>query len=160
MSRKHDTSNWATRERRARRKAMISKLREDLAKAEAALIPPAYHEGHECCRKCVIELAEAREKLQERMEWAKKMRQSYEDEVAGKDRCVELLRRMERRYSPEALSVMMGSGFVVEVVKALAAPRVEAAKPCEGIKNGLRCSPCVDANLPCRVEAAKEADRT
>ena len=37
MSREHDTSNWATKERSARRKAMISKLREDLAKAEAAL---------------------------------------------------------------------------------------------------------------------------
>ena len=38
----------------------------------------------------------------------------------AKDRCVDLLQRMQRRYSPEALSVMMGKGFVVEVGEALA----------------------------------------
>ena len=39
----------------------------------------------------------------------------------AKDRVIELARRLETRYSPEALSVMMGHGFVVELRKALAA---------------------------------------
>ena len=31
-------------------------------------------------------------------------------------------------------------------------PRVEGEKPCEGLKNGMRCSPCVDAARLCPFE--------
>lgn len=72
MSHKHcyekrayvEAENGRLAEALAKSESLNASLKQDLAEAvaEESRIPPSYHEGHECCRKCVMEnaaLAEA-----------------------------------------------------------------------------------------------------
>ena len=82
--------------------------------------------------KAEAELAQAREQLQDKMQWAKTMRQSYEDEVAALKDALRVFKRYgKHRWScVQVTGKQCSCGFDDAATRAgaLAAPRVESAK--------------------------------